>query len=347
MRPFKVAIGMKIREGPWGGGNQFGKSMYRFLREKGCTVINNLSDSDIDLIVLTEPRKGLQSSAFDDKDILRYLIFKNPKTIIVHRINECDERKGTIGVNRRLIQANYVADNTIYISSWLKDLFKRHGIEDKPYSVILNGGDINIFNKKGISVRSSREKLKLVTHHWGAGYLKGFDIYIRMDNLLDYSTYRNKFEFTYIGNVSDGVEFKNTKCIPPKSGEELATELKKSHVYLTASQNEPAGMHHIEGALCGLPLLYRESGALPEYCKGYGIRFTSKNFEKKLNEILEQYNSLKKKMDLYPYTSEKMCTDYYNLLVRLLENREDIIKRRRLYRKPLYVLKKLLIKTRK
>ena len=27
---FKIAIGMKIQEGPWGGGNQFGKALKIF-----------------------------------------------------------------------------------------------------------------------------------------------------------------------------------------------------------------------------------------------------------------------------------------------------------------------------
>ena len=33
-------------------------------------------------------------------------------------------------------------------------------------------------------------------------------------------------------------------------------------------------MHHIDGALLGLALLYRHSGALPEYCSGYGESFS-------------------------------------------------------------------------
>lgn len=343
MKSFKVAIGMKIQEGPWGGGNQFGKTLSSYLEKRGCRILYNLLDSDIDIILLTEPRKTLKSSAFNDKDILKYLSFKNSNAIVIHRINECDERKGTADVNKRLIEANYVADHTIYISSWLKNLFKRYGIKDKPYSVILNGGDINIFNRKGASIRIDGEKLKLVTHHWGGGYLKGFDIYSRLDNLLDDSVYSDKFEFTYIGNVPDNVKFRNSKYVSPKSGRGLAVELKKNHVYLTASQNEPAGMHHIEGSLCGLPLLYRESGALPEYCKGYGISFTSENFEEKLNEMIVRYDSLKNKMDSYSHTSEKMCIDYYNVFIKLLESREGIIKKRHLYRKPLYVLKNLLI----
>ena len=31
--------------------------------------------------------------------------------------------------------------------------------------------------------------------------------------------------------------------------------------------------HHMEGALCGLPILYKDSGAASEYCNDFGISF--------------------------------------------------------------------------
>ena len=84
--------------------------------------------------------------------------------------------------------------------------------------------------------------------------------------------------------------------LPPLSGLNLlATEIKKSHIYLTASINEPSGNHHIEGAQCGLPLLYIESGGIPEYCNGYGIEFNNENFIEKLSNMIDNYdNELKK-----------------------------------------------------
>ena len=90
-----------------------------------------------------------------------------------------------------------------------------------------------------------------------------------------------KIEFSYIGNVSDDYEFKNMKIIPPLAGEELAAVIKKHHIYVTTSINEPSGNHHIEAAQCGLPVLYIDSGGIPEYCDGYGVSFQDnlkKNF---------------------------------------------------------------------
>ena len=51
----KVAIGYKIQKGPWGGGNNFARSLSSYLKDKGCKVVYNLSDDDIDIILLTDP----------------------------------------------------------------------------------------------------------------------------------------------------------------------------------------------------------------------------------------------------------------------------------------------------
>ena len=60
----KVSIGTKTKDGPWGGGNLFAINLKNFLEDNGIKVVNNLKDDDIDLILITEPRKTSESSAF-------------------------------------------------------------------------------------------------------------------------------------------------------------------------------------------------------------------------------------------------------------------------------------------
>ena len=71
----------------------------------------------------------------------------------------------------------------------------------------------------------------------------------------------------------------------------MAEEIKNHDIYITGSLNEPSGNHHIEAALCGLPILYFKSGGIPEYCNDYGLIFEENNFEDKLNEIYVLYNT--------------------------------------------------------
>ena len=333
----KLAIGYHLQEGPWGGGNQFARSLAEALRRRGDAVRFDLADTDIDVIVLTDPRVRSASVSFGAGAILRYLLLKNPRALVVHRINECDERKGTRRMNGMLRRANYCADHTVFIASWLKDLnvWRR----DMPSSVILNGADERVFDRSPYIRWVGHGPLRLVTHHWGGNRMKGFDIYETLDRLLADSEWKNRIEFTYIGNLPRDFSFANARYLPPMQGEALARELASHHVYVTASVNEPAGMHHIEGAMCGLPLLYRRSGALPEYCAGFGIGFDGTDFVTALRQMLEEYAGHAGRMAAYSRTAERMCAEYIALFDRLLAQRSEIIAARQLWRNPWLVLR--------
>ena len=96
--------------------------------------------------------------------------------------------------------------------------------------------------------------------------------------------------------------------------------LKDSHVYVTGSINEPSGNHHIEGAQCGLPILFLDSGGTTEYCRDFGLGFTD-DFELKLEQIIADYDLYRKKMDQYPLNSEIMSEEYLTLFKNLVDNR--------------------------
>jgi glycogen synthase len=128
-------------------------------------------------------------------------------------------------------------------------------------------------------------------------------------------------DFTFIGNLPNGVRLRHATTLPPMHGQELADTIRSRHVYLTGSQYEPAGMHHIEGACCGLPLLFRKSGALPEYCADYGLGFTGSDFEQVIAAMVATYQVWTDRIRMYPCTAERMSAQYLELFERLLEQR--------------------------
>ena len=335
----KVAIGFRIRYGPWGGGNRFAKALTEALRERGDTVCDSLRDPDIDIILLMDPRWRHPSVAFTPGAVLRYLLFTNPSALVVHRINECDERKRTHTMNRLLRRANYCADHTVFVGSWLKELPVWQNGPRARYDVIANGADARIFNPRGWRPWRGEGALKLVTHHWGGNWMKGFDIYSRLDEMLAEPAWKGRIEFTYVGNLPGGFVFKHARHVKPLDGEALAAELRSHHAYVTASINEPGGNHQNEGALCGLPLLYRRSGCLPEYCEGFGIAFDEADFDAALANLMEQYDNLAAAMPAYPHTAVRTCASYLALFDGLLKSREQILAQRRPWRSPWLVLR--------
>ena len=185
-------------------------------------MINDLKEKDIDIILMTEPRRTSETSRYNQLQIARYLL-KKPDTIVVHRINECDERKNTNYVNKYLARASRVSDFTVFISKFLMELFLKQGyFTAKKVNYIRNGADENIYNRTGKLPWDKKSKLKLVTHHWAYNYFKGFDIYNKLDKLKVLGNH--EIEFTYIGRIPDKVEFENIHVKEPLFGKELALE---------------------------------------------------------------------------------------------------------------------------
>ena len=320
----KISIGTNIKVGPWGGGNLFAKNLKIFLEENGHDVYNNLLVDDLDLILITEPRKTSESSAFTHIDVKKYLDYVNDKTIVVHRINECDERKNTNYVNKYIIEANKIADQTIFVSEWLKSIYVKQGINEKNNNVILAGSNRDIFNSNNFIPWTSDKKLRIVTHHWGANWNKGFDVYDKLDKLIGLDDWKDKIEFNYIGNLPKKFKFENANHIAPLSGNELANTIKQNHLYITGSLNEPSGNHHIEAAQCGLPILYIDSGGVKEYCEGFGIKYDVSNLQEAISIFMKDSKLYYENMKNYPFSSERMCKDFENLFFDLLEKREEI-----------------------
>ena len=188
----KISIGTKIKKNQaWGGGNNFAINLSNYLLKKGHEIHHDLKCKDLDIILITDPRKKSLSSSFDDIDVKNYLKNVNSKTLVIHRVNECDERKNTDYVNKELLKANQVADFTVYISNWLRKSLILSGFSKKNNSVILNGADKSLF--KFSKNHWKKGPLKIVTHHWSNHPNKGSEIYQLLDNLLHENYWKKKF----------------------------------------------------------------------------------------------------------------------------------------------------------
>ncbi|MGZ0190210.1 MAG: hypothetical protein ACKVH0_19785, partial [Alphaproteobacteria bacterium] len=84
----KIAINYQVQEGPWGGGNRFVANLVAALTARGDTVTTSLSDDDIDVVLMIDPRWRNPATTFGPGRILRYLARQNPRAIAIHRINE-------------------------------------------------------------------------------------------------------------------------------------------------------------------------------------------------------------------------------------------------------------------
>jgi len=266
----RVLVNRRPVSGPWGGGNLFVRALCDTLTASGHEVVHNITQN-IDKIIVVDPRP---ENGFDDiQSLITYSMSRNAPITI--RINECDARKGTSGLDEFLSNVSNYCSKTIFVSKWMMDYHLAKGWKCKSIDFTYNGVDRNIFKKRP---RLENGKINLVTHHWSNNPMKGFDIYEKLDSLVGND---DRFTFTYIGR--DRGSFKNTRVVQPLFGTDLGEELSKYDVYVSASLFDPGPNHVIESIASGIPTFaIRDGGGA---CEFVGQDWIYDNFDDLLSKI--------------------------------------------------------------
>jgi glycosyltransferase involved in cell wall biosynthesis len=319
MEAMKISINARQIDGPWGGGIRFVRMLEEYLGDHGHTVVRTL-EPNLDAILMVSPQRKAETASYCVDEVASYQrLF--PQTAVVLRVNGSDYHGGyDSGVTRSILEAATLADHTVFVSRYLQQLYLRDGLDgSRPQSVIRTGADRRLFHPYNSAAWGAGEKLRLVTHHWSPGMMKGIDVYERLDWLLGKQPYSDLFEFTYIGRLPLGVELRHARVVPVLEGECLVNEIRKHHVHVTGSRHEAAGNHYIEAMQCGLPVLYISSGGTPEYCSAYGLPFNPADLEEKLLQLLTRYRALRQSVLGLNYHAVDMCEEYHQLFQRLVE----------------------------
>ena len=283
----KIHILFKIKDGPWGGGNQFLKALRDEFKKTG---IYEDDPGKSDLILF--------NSHQDLREALN-LKFKYPEKKFIHRIDgPIFLIRGRDFVIDKIIFyfSNKIADFSIFQSTWSLRKCKELGFKSNfdSEAVIHNAPDNTIFNKKGKKEFNSKEKIRLIATSWSQNWNKGFDVYRYLDNNLDF----NKYEFIFIGNSP--INFKNAKHIKPLPSKELSEELKKSDIFITASKKDPCSNSLIEALSCGLPAVAYNDGGHPELIQSGGEIFNKKEeIIDKIERIVNNYSVYEKNIPTY------------------------------------------------
>lgn len=312
----RVAFNMRPADGPWGGSSAFVEQLGQFLRARGYDVCYSLREP-VDLIIIVDPRHDLQNKAFGMDDIRDYRK-SHPAVRVMHRVNECDLRKNSNFMDALLAGANPAADFTVFISRWLLDHHAERWFDKSlPHAVVYNGADPRIFHPIGTTPYTGRGPFRLVTHHWADSRIKGFDAYEKVDRMIADGHLKDT-QLVVIGRWPADIRWSAAELHPPACGVELARQLRGCHAYITASKWEPCGMHHVEGAQCGLPLIYHEDGGgINEAGEKYGIAFRD---DVAGAIALMQRDYLQKRRQLLADipSGDLMCLEYARIIQRLL-----------------------------
>ena len=314
----RIAFNMRPTSSPWGGGNQWLQQMLRYLTQRGYEVVFDLGRS-VDAIVLVDPRVG-GLVRFGPDDVRAYKT-RWPGVLCLHRVNECDARKGTDFVDALLARANAVADFTVFVSDWLRQYHVARWFDAaRPNAVITNGADPAVFHPIGTERFAPTKPFRLVTHHWSDNWMKGFDVYRDVDGLIADGKLPET-ELWVIGRWPKELHWKTARTYGPVQGPALGALLRRCHAYLTASRWDPGPMHPVEGAQCGLPVVYHEDGGgAVELTRRYGVPFRA-DVGSAILEARARYEELRASVLRHAPSGDQMCLEYARVLGSLLAER--------------------------
>lgn len=324
----KISINVKTLNEAYGGGNQFAYNLSKELISNGHECVSNLNDPDINIILIVNPiyffnNKFVSYSVFD---AINYKKKINHQCILIHRVNDCDQRKKINSkyhflknINWRHLLISKYFSHTIFVSHFMKEIYKKI---NKNYSIIHTGGNKTIYNFD-LKKPFNNNRIKLVSHHWSSNEYKGWDFYMQLD---DWISSINNIDFYFAGNIPKNTTFKSIKYEGVLSGSRLAKFLNEKDIYITASINEPGGNHVVEALLSGLPVLYRvNGGGTKEMVNNCGMEFVDLNdFKSKLNQIIKSYAFYKKNLSNYNYTHKTMTEKYLEIFNYLIKTNDDI-----------------------
>lgn len=315
----RLAISMAPTWSPWGGASPFVWQLAALLKRRGWRIQYAL-DPVPDVVLVMDPRMDHPKKKFGLEELKRFRA-AHPGVPILHRVNECDQRKGTNEIDELLRQTNGLADHTVFIAEWLRDYFATRWFDlSKPHSCIYNGADPAVYHPFGSALPKAGDVVRIVTHHWSDNALKGFDIYEKVDHLIADGKLPG-FELRVIGRWPKSIKWRSAELIGPMTGKPLARKLRECHIYLTASRWEPCGMHHVEGAQCGLPLVYHEDGGgIVEAGRKYGIGFRD-DPAGALKQMASSLPEFRKKLLRAMPSGDRMAMDYADLCQYLVTNR--------------------------
>ncbi len=298
----KIHILYNIKDGMWGGGNQFLKVLRHQFQMNGVYA-KNIEEADVILF----------NSHHQMEDIIKAKI-KYPEKHFVHRLGSVFTiQRSDKYLDRLMINMNKtIADGTIFQSRWQNYKFHEIGLPVGIETIIHNAPDNSIFNTRPAGV-SDRDRIRIITTGWSANNLKGFDIYEYLDTHLDFK----KYQFIFLGNSK--TKFKNIESFLPQTSRVVASMLRSSDLFITATQHESGSNSLMEALHCGLPAAARNSGSHPELVGSGGVLFDGKE------DVLKAIESLSSNLELFRsrikvLSDAKTANLYYTFCTYIAEN---------------------------
>lgn len=226
-------------------------------------------------------------------------------------------------VYKTLTKLSYRSKKIKYIfnSKYVYEMFLKDGKNNTNCNIVHPSINKKIFYDKNIREENKINICIVARRH----PMKGFNSFIEAWKRFEL---KDKINEVYIISHDDLSSFdlsdKKIKIVVPKSDEEIATVMNKSHIFISTSWWEGFGLPPLEAMSCRSSVIVSDSGGVNEYAKNeYNcLIYTPKDVNellKKMNELVENTSKREKlvensKETIKRFSWEKSSLDFLEIL---------------------------------
>lgn len=297
----KLCIPIKYQ--PGGGMYSFHKNFIDYLRKEKISYTHDITDSFNVLFV---------NSWSIPHNTIRDLKLSRPDVRVIHRVDGSGWDYGRRdNADERQAKVNIYVDTTIFQSEYSRySTMEKFPIISKEGSIIYNPVDTAIFNPNGRRYQLEG-KIRVATAKNSTNSFKG------EEELYQICKENPDIDFYLMGHYAKQLEMTNIHYLGFLDRDNLVSMLRSCHVFLNLSQNDPCPNVVLEALATGLPVLYRNSGGVPELVGECGLPVTINNFREQLMRLFSNLNkeSIKARdRALKKYSSNVIFPQYLDVI---------------------------------
>lgn len=188
---------------------------------------------------------------------------------------------GYRGGDVRQARVNVLADLTVFQSQYSKlSTTAKFRVVDQDGPIIYNPVDLALFRPDGPRLQFGPGRVAVACAAWSTNSRKG------TRGLDDLASNHPDVDFVLCGRFEAVSLRPNIIRLGHVSHADMALAFRSCDVFLNLSENDPAPNVVVESLASGVPVLYRDSGGVPELVGDCGLPFAVGRFREQLDAIL-------------------------------------------------------------
>jgi glycosyltransferase involved in cell wall biosynthesis len=180
--------------------------------------------------------------------------------------------------------------------------------------VIHNGADPAVFHDRRSAVWDGKETLRIVSSSMSVHSVKRQDLIAKVSEC-------EGVEVSHIGNWPDSIDSRKVRLLGVLGQEQVAAELRRSHVFLHPAVKDVCPNVVFEAVCCGLPVIYNDGvGSGTELVGDNGLPIDERNVEETVRKVKGCYRQLKEHVKYAQryYSIDRTVAQYIEVFSRII-----------------------------